>query len=577
MLRTTLALATLALLTASAPLAAAQECTNRAAACPVSSNDLSVRIIDSTIAFNTSAQRWEETVCFVVTNAATFARPVDARLQIRDPDDVPVCFDSVVVRPLQGGAGVICVPEPEDCGGTGVSSTLTIRPTATLLDMDSYTQPCCAVYATPSQCSELPEAGDTVHVDLGGGPLGFTDIVDPVPSGSCAGEPEMSSTSPGPPFGIEMLLVTPIWLRRLRRSRGSAAVALLLGALVFGAARAAHAVALVLEVDPVASSIVSTLDLGDTIERTIVPAGSFAATIALGTLPDLHVTSIRVNPGSSVAASVLWAPPGESLGGFAVDVAFLEDGVASAASGTLTATRIGPNTSVFEVGNASGDPQSGIAFEVTGGRFELHGSTPEAPVDAVRDFSLAPALLLNATDDDARIEVEPNASGGVDVVVTIPVDACSQIDDDSSYFWLKLEGSLVLRGTVPACGDTLDNDRDGFVDFAPMTALSDPGCAKLESPRENPQCQDGINNDPDEVRRIYFVGGASAGVPPALRTRPDLQCIGRPAKDRESRRSCGHGIELIILLLLFLTGKGGGIAVAGVAPLLTRERRRPRS
>ena len=54
------------------------------------------------------------------------------------------------------------------------------------------------------------------------------------------------------------------------------------------------------------------------------------------------------------------------------------------------------------------------------------------------------------------------------------------------------------QATVPedliftACGDTIDNDGDGFIDFP-----DDPGCAGSLQDFEDPQCDDGVNNDLD--------------------------------------------------------------------------------
>ena len=108
------------------------------------------------------------------------------------------------------------------------------------------------------------------------------------------------------------------------------------------------------------------------------------------------------------------------------------------------------------------------------------------------------------------------------------------------------------------CSDGLDNDNDGFVDFP-----ADPGCQSANSSLENPECQDGINNDPRQDRSIDFDGGQSIhgicqrGVcPPGVSdpngdgiANPDPQCVNTPWKNRELA-ACGLGAELVLVLPL---------------------------
>jgi hypothetical protein len=96
---------------------------------------------------------------------------------------------------------------------------------------------------------------------------------------------------------------------------------------------------------------------------------------------------------------------------------------------------------------------------------------------------------------------------------------------------------------VTVCSDGIDNDGDAFIDAA------DPGCRDAASVREDPQCQDGINNDAAQDNLIDFDGGLSAlGY---LAADPDPQCVGKPWKNNEFRQpSCGLGVELAFLLPL---------------------------
>jgi hypothetical protein len=94
--------------------------------------------------------------------------------------------------------------------------------------------------------------------------------------------------------------------------------------------------------------------------------------------------------------------------------------------------------------------------------------------------------------------------------------------------------------TLP-CDNRSDDDGDGLVDFP-----RDPGCATPGSPRENPQCSDGIDNDNDG--RIDWDG---AGV-----SDPDPHCQGDPSRNRERPpRGCGLGAELFLITLPFLAAR----------------------
>jgi hypothetical protein len=69
------------------------------------------------------------------------------------------------------------------------------------------------------------------------------------------------------------------------------------------------------------------------------------------------------------------------------------------------------------------------------------------------------------------------------------------------------------------CDDGEDNDDDQLADYP-----ADPGCFDSRGDIEDPECQDGINNDPTEDGLIDFDGGVAAGLPPQSQTEPDPQC-----------------------------------------------------
>jgi len=145
-------------------------------------------------------------------------------------------------------------------------------------------------------------------------------------------------------------------------------------------------------------------------------------------------------------------------------------------------------------------------------------------------------------------------------------------EDESGELYVAdlASGSVQRIGLRSACEDGFDNDDDGLTDHP-----DDPGCRDAEDATESAACQDGINNDPQEDLLIDFDGGQSilgdcaGGVCPAGVSDPDgdgvadpdPQCVGRPWKDRETKRwACGLGYGLPFLLI----------------PLVWRRRRAPR-
>jgi hypothetical protein len=139
---------------------------------------------------------------------------------------------------------------------------------------------------------------------------------------------------------------------------------------------------------------------------------------------------------------------------------------------------------------------------------------------------VAPTACENGLDDDAD-GLSDEADPG-----------CDDASDDSE------------RSDALPCDDGADNDSDGFTDSSPTPGAGDPGCQNPSSAREDPQCQDGLNNDPGQDALIDFDGGASAGLPLEQQTAPDPQCIDMPYRDLErvlQSSGCGIGPELLLL------------------------------
>jgi hypothetical protein len=91
-----------------------------------------------------------------------------------------------------------------------------------------------------------------------------------------------------------------------------------------------------------------------------------------------------------------------------------------------------------------------------------------------------------------------------------------------------------LARLPPACGDRLDNDRDGSMDS------EDPGCIHPGSDQEDPACNDGVDNDLD-----------------GLIDANDPHCANAPWRDAETAflRHCGVGFELAVALVVVASGR----------------------
>jgi hypothetical protein len=113
----------------------------------------------------------------------------------------------------------------------------------------------------------------------------------------------------------------------------------------------------------------------------------------------------------------------------------------------------------------------------------------------------------------------------------LPVLCADQVDNDGDGLTDFPADPGCASATDPfekdaalSCDDGLDNDEDGFSD-----SPGDPGCKDPSWPKEDPECQDGINND--LAPGIDFDGGLSVwGV---AVDEPDLQCLGTPWSDHE--------------------------------------------
>jgi hypothetical protein len=222
------------------------------------------------------------------------------------------------------------------------------------------------------------------------------------------------------------------------------------------------------------------------------------------------------------------------------------------------------------------DLTTGEAFDLgpaivgTGGHSLLIESLPERVVWSVDS---GPGLVSFADDRDPLSEAVFSAPGSYvlrltvlaeppifDTVTVTAHEACSNgLDDDGDGLVDfdpdpdagdpgcddPLDASERSESAALPCDDGQDNDGDLLADYP-----ADPGCRDPLWQLENPQCQDGLNNDPSQDALIDFDGGVSAGLPPEQQTAPDPGCAGVASnlKERPQTSRCGLGFEVALVL-----------------------------
>jgi probable HAF family extracellular repeat protein len=153
---------------------------------------------------------------------------------------------------------------------------------------------------------------------------------------------------------------------------------------------------------------------------------------------------------------------------------------------------------------------------------------------------------INGVSDDGTVYVGSGKNpGGLGEawIVSLPF-GCRDAEDNDGDGLIDLNDpgcsdsdDLSERDEELACDDGLDNDNDGFTDFLAdldQDGISDPpgdpGCMGPEALREDPQCQDGVNNDLEPG--IDFDGGES--VWGAMIDDADPECLDMPWGDLEA-------------------------------------------
>jgi hypothetical protein len=163
-------------------------------------------------------------------------------------------------------------------------------------------------------------------------------------------------------------------------------------------------------------------------------------------------------------------------------------------------------------------PVDGILSYLRNGSTAVNSPTNFAGASGSVDASVPCADGLD-NDGDGAVDVgaDPGCAGVVD-------PDGSERDSTGSY----------------PCDDELDDDQDGYTD-----APDDPACQGPGSPREQSECQDGVDNDgkpgTDFDAGVSILG--SGGADPAG---PDPQCLGVPWRntERSPGPGCGLGFEV---------------------------------
>ena len=166
------------------------------------------------------------------------------------------------------------------------------------------------------------------------------------------------------------------------------------------------------------------------------------------------------------------------------------------------------------------------------------------PVDGIhsrlRDGTTAVNSPTNFAGVEGSIDVSTPCVDGIDNdgdgAIDFGIDpGCASADDPD-------HSELDTTGAFP-CDDGTDNDADGYIDFP-----EDPACFDPSWPREQAQCQDGVNND-GLVGTDFDAGESILGVGAGDPAGPDPQCLGKPWRNLERVSSCGLGYEISFALV----------------------------
>jgi hypothetical protein len=179
---------------------------------------------------------------------------------------------------------------------------------------------------------------------------------------------------------------------------------------------------------------------------------------------------------------------------------------------------------------------------------------PGAPAP---DYVIPPGFFDPAGDElryRTTRDILPLPAGAV------PIDGIQSYLRDGSTAVNSPTNFAGVEGSVDVsrpCDDTLDNDDDGYADYP-----DDPACRDASWPREDSQCQDGLDND-GQLGTDFDGGESVLGIGNGDPNGPDPHCTAAWRNDEAAPPSgggCGVGPELVP-------------ALAGFAWLARRRRR----
>jgi len=173
-------------------------------------------------------------------------------------------------------------------------------------------------------------------------------------------------------------------------------------------------------------------------------------------------------------------------------------------------------------------------------------------------------IALAAWIEDVHPPTDENDHFGFRVATRVDQPCDNGLDDDGDGLVDLADPGCVdsfdldEHDPLVACDDGADNDDDHLVD------LADPGCRDVNYSKENPQCQDGLNNDGQAG--IDFDGGALLDLDPQdgfidaqfnpatpAVTSADPQCTSAwKNREKAAPPGCGLGLELGLVLPLVL-------------------------
>ncbi|MEZ4472219.1 MAG: hypothetical protein R3F60_15775 [bacterium] len=126
---------------------------------------------------------------------------------------------------------------------------------------------------------------------------------------------------------------------------------------------------------------------------------------------------------------------------------------------------------------------------------------------------------------DAAVEQRPDARVVRVVDMAVEADAAAVVDMDvSSDGAAVVDGEVVDAAPRAACGNGLDDDGDGLVDFP-----DDPGCQAADdddefNPPPGPECDDRVDNDGDGLIDVYDPDCSSDADPSEEGGNPVTEC-----------------------------------------------------